>query len=562
MINMKIKPFYLSEDDMEWVNKTYKNMTIEEKIGQLFCPIVFSNKEEELVSIIKEKHIGGALYREGKGSEIQQSHKILQDSSKIPLLLASNLEHGGTGSAVEGTFFGKQMLVAATGDSQKAYQLGKVSCKEGAAVGVNWAFAPVVDIDYNFRNPITNVRTYGSNPEMVLAMGKAYMKGATEEGLAVSIKHFPGDGVDERDQHLLTSTNSLSCEEWKDTYGLIYEGLIDDGALTVMIGHIAMPAYEEKYNKTECKELLPATLSKNLLQKLLREELGFHGLITTDATPMVGFCCAIDRRTAVPMSIECGCDMFLFNKDLDEDYGYMLEGYQKGLLSEERLEEAILRILATKAALKLHNKKSNGTLVPGTQALSVLKCEEHDIWAKECADMGITLVKDTQNLLPLDPSKHKRVLVEMMGDFQSNERVYAHFEKLLAKEGFEVIKYIPEDFTRPLDTVEQFKSKYDLVLYLGNIETASNKTVSRLNWFTFFGLGNNMPWFVNEVPTLFVSVGNPYHLIDAPMVKTYINGYCNSDYVINAVMEKLMGRSEFKGTSPVDPFCGRKDTRY
>lgn len=112
------------------------------------------------------------------------------------------------------------------------------------------------------------------------------------------------------------------------------------------------------------------------------------------------------------------------------------------------------------------------------------------------------------------------------------------------------------------DTVESFKNRYDLVLYLANIETASNKTVSRLNWHTMFGLGNNMPWMVYELPVAFISIGNPYHLLDAPMVKTYINGYCNSEYVMDAVVEKMMGRSEFKGTSPIDPFCGKIDLKF
>ncbi len=562
MIDLKAKPFNLSDSDIDWVMNTYKSMTTQEKIGQLFCPIVFTGDPQALKDLATTKHIGGALYREGQGAEIQRNHKILQDASKIPMLLASNLEHGGTGSAAEGTFFGKQMLIAATGDSEKAYQLGKVSCKEGAAVGINWAFAPVVDIDYNFRNPITNVRTYGSNPDMVLEMGKAYMRGAAEENVAVSIKHFPGDGVDERDQHLLTSVNTMDCETWDATFGMIYKGLIEEGALTVMAGHIALPAYEEKFDGVPVDGVVPATLSSNILQKLLREELGFNGLITTDATPMVGFCAAMERKAAVPLSIEMGCDMFLFNKDLDEDFGYMMAGYENGVLSENRLEEALLRILATKAALQLHEKQAQGTLVPGVEALTALRCETHDTWAKECADQGITLVKDTQKLLPLDPMRHKRVLLEMMGDFPSNERVYKSFEEKLQKEGFEVTKYVPEDFSKPLDTVGTFRSKYDLVLYLGNIETASNKTVSRINWYTFFGLGNNMPWFVEEVPTLLVSVGNPYHLIDAPMVKTFINGYCNSEYVLEAVVEKLMGRSTFKGVSPVDAFCGRMDTRF
>lgn len=562
MINLKANPFFLSEEAIKWVNETYQNMSLEERIGQLFCPIVFAKEEEVLKQLVETKHIGGVLYREGLAEEIQNSHRVLQKYSKIPLLTASNLEAGGTGSAVEGTFYGRELLVAATDNVERAYQLGKVACKEGAAVGVNWAFAPVVDIDYEFRNPITNIRTFGSDPSRVLQMGEGYLKAAKEEGVAVSIKHFPGDGTDERDQHLLTSVNSLSCRAWDRTYGKIYKTLIKKGALTVMAGHIGMPAYEEAFDGVPCKEIIPATLSKNLLQKLLREKLGFNGLITTDATPMVGFCCAEERRIAVPASIENGCDVFLFNKDLEEDIKYMTEGYHNGLLSEQRLEDAVIRILATKAALKLQEKQKDGTLVPGLEALKLLRCEEHDRMAKECADEGVTLVKDTQGLLPISNTKHKRVLLEILGDFNSNDRVYDLFAKRLSEAGFEVTKYVQETFGQPMDNVEQFKKKYDLVFYIANIDTASNKTVSRINWYTFFGSGNNVPWFVKEVPALFVSVGNPYHLIDVPMVKTFINGYCNSEYVIEAVIDKVLGKSEFKGINPIDPFCGRKDTRY
>lgn len=561
-MNLRANPFFLSDEDIQWVENTYEEMTLEEKIGQLFCPIVFTTEEYQLQQLVETKHIGGVLYREGKGEEIQNSHRILQKYSKIPLLTASNLEAGGTGSAVEGTYFGREMLVAATGKVERAYQLGRIACREGAAVGVNWAFAPVVDIDYEFRNPITNVRTFGSDPERVLTMGGAYLKAAKEENVAVSIKHFPGDGVDDRDQHLVTTVNRLSCEEWDVTYGKVYQSLIDQGALTVMAGHIAMPAYEIEFGGMESHKTIPATLSSNLLQKLLREKLGFNGLIITDATPMVGFCAAMERHLAVPTAIENGCDIFLFNKDLDDDIRYMTEGYNKGILSESRLKEAVLRILATKAALKLHEKQQDGTLVPEKEALQVLRCEEHEHLAKECADEGITLVKDTQTLLPLTPKKHRRVLLEMLGEFPSNDRVYGLFEALLTGEGFEVIRYIPENFSHPLDTVEEFRSKYDLVIYIANIETASNKTTSRINWYTLFGLGNNMPWFIEEVPTMFLSVGNPYHLQDVPMIKTFVNGYCNSDYVIRSMVEKILGKSSFRGISPVDPFCGYEETRY
>lgn len=561
-INYKKNPFNLIDTDINWVETTYEKMTLEEKIGQLFFPIVFTGKEEELKQLLDTKHIGGVLYREGEAREIQKNHKILQTHSRIPLLIGSNLEQGGVGAAVEGTYYGKQMAIAATNDKEKAYRLGKVACSEGAAVGVNMSFAPIVDIDYNFRNPITNIRTFGNNPQRVEEMGLEYLRAAKEEGVATAVKHFPGDGCDERDQHLLTSVNDMSCEKWDETFGKIYKSMIDAGTLCVMTGHIAMPAYEERYSNNPIKEVVPATLSKILLQKVLREKLNFNGLILTDATPMVGFCCAMERELAIPKAIENGCDMILFNRDLEEDYDFMMKGYKNGILSPERLEAAVKRILATKASLKLHKKQEDQTLVPNEESLEILCCDKHRKWARECADEAITLVKDTQDLLPLNVNSSRRVLLQILGDFPSNDRVYNQFESLLSKEGFEITKYQPEDFSVKLDNVTDIKRKYDLVMYIGNVDNASNKTVTRINWHTFFGLGNNMPWFVKEVPTVFVSVGNPYHLIDTPMIKTFINGYCNTPDIIEGIVEKLLGRSEFKGINPIDPFCGRKDTTY
>lgn len=561
MINLTKKPFFLAREDIEWVENTKNSMTVEEKIGQLFVPIGYSGDSDYLDNVMLSHHIGGIMYRCGESKEMQQTHRYLQEHSRIPLLIGANLEDGGCGIATDGTQYGKQMQVAATADTKDAYRLGKVSCSEGAAVGCNWAFAPVVDIDRNWRNPITNVRTYGDDPDRVLECGLNYMKAAKEENVLVAIKHFPGDGCDEVDQHILTSVNSLSCEEWDATYGKIYGGLIEAGAQTVMVGHIAQPAYQKLYNPDFPDKLVPATLSPELLKGLLRKKLGFNGLIVTDSTCMVGFSCAMKREKAVPYAIEAGCDMFLFNKDLDEDYNYMLEGYKQGILSEQRLDEAITRILATKAALGLH-KKAKNEIVPNEATLNILKNEEHVKWAKNSADKAVTLVKDTAGILPLSPRKTKKVLLEIMGDFPSNERVLESFRTKLSDEGFEVTVYEHENFETARFDVETFKKSYDLVIYIGNVENASNKVTNRLSWYTFWGNGNNVPWFVAERPVVFISLANPYHLVDVPMIKTYINGYSNSEYVIESVMDKLMGRSSFTGKSPVNPFCGKEYLKW
>jgi beta-N-acetylhexosaminidase len=565
-MDLKAKPFYLSDEDIKWVEETKASLTLDEKLGQLFFPIGYSPNEQYLQYEILSKNPGGLMFRTGKTEELFNAYSYLQTNSKVPMLLAANLEAGGDGIVLEGTSFGKQMQVAATGDPEQAYRLAKVSCSEGQAVGCNYAFAPVVDIDYNYHSPITNVRTYGSDPEKVKKFGLEYMRGAKECGTAVAIKHFPGDGVDEVDQHILTSVNSLSCEEWDRTYGDVYKTLIDEGALSVMVGHIALPAYQKKFNPDLPRKLMPASLSPELLQNLLRDQLGFNGMIITDATPMVGFLCAMDREKSVPYCIEAGCDMILFNKDYDEDIMFMKKGYEEGILSEKRLDEALTRILAMKAALKLHKKRAEGTLAPSRDNLPVIASAEHTAWAKECADKSVTLVKDTQALLPISPKKHRRVLYEIMGGCASERRVEETFVKLMEAEGFEMIPYVKEefDFNKPIkfESVTEFRNKYDLVIYLGNVENASNKTTARLNWHTIFGAGNNIPWFVEVVPTMFISLQIPYHLLDVPMIKTYINAYSNHDYVIEAVVEKILGRSEFKGISPVDPFCGKEYLAY
>ena len=355
--------------------------------------------------------------------------------------------------------------------------------------------------------------------------------------MMTSIKHFPGDGVDERDQHLLTSVNSLSVTNWRKTFGRVYKELIDCGSKAVMIGHIAFPAY--------AGDTMPATLSPKLLQDLLRKELEFNGLTITDATPMVGFCAAMKRSEAVPFTIQAGCDMLLFNRVLEEDVQYMKEGLAKGILTKERLNEAVTRILATKASLGLHKSINHGTAT-----FEDYKKEQYDL-----ADKSITLVKDTQKMLPLTSNKNKRILLQVLGAFDSNTRVVEKVKAELEARDFEVTIYEPETNFFDLGTVESFSKEYDAVLYVANVQNASNQTVARIHWHTLFGLGNNMPWFVKEVPTALISFGNPYHLYDLPMVETVINAYCNYDHFIEMTVKKLTGESSFKGISPVNPFC-------
>ena len=556
-IDLKAKPFCLDDAQIRWVEETLSSMTEDEKIGQLFLPIAYSSDENYLRYEMLRFHVGGLLFKTSPSGEVRSALRFMQDNSRIPLLCAANLEFGSTGFLEDGTMFGQQMAVGAAGKTEHAYRLGYVSCREAAAAGCNFAFAPVSDLDLNWRNPIINVRSYGRDPERVLEMCRAYKRGADENHVAVSVKHFPGDGVDEVDQHLLVSVNTMPIPEWEETYGKVYRGMIEDGAMSFMIGHIDHPEWRHRLNPSLPEGTVPATLSRELMTGLLREHLGFNGLIITDATPMVGYNSSMRHADAVPTTIAAGADIFLFNKSLPEDFEYMKDGIRRGLLTWERVDEAVTRTLAMKAALGL-----NGNPMLPEEAMACIGCGQHHAWARELADDAVTLVKDTEGNLPLDPKKTPRLLLEVLGGGPSDGHIAAYMREKLEAEGFEVTLYQPEDFATYQFGVRPFTDRYDAVLYLGNVENASNKTTNRINWFTFWGHGNNVPWFVHEVPTVFASLANPYHLVDVPMIKTYINCYSNNDETLDALTEKMMGREPFRGTPPTDPFCGKEYLRY
>lgn len=563
MLNLKANPFYLSDKDVGWVESTLAGMTKEEKIGQLFCLIAAQGTEEEIKRIYKVMKPGGIMYRPMKTEEAVSLTNVIDKYAEIPLLIAANLEKGGNGIVEEGTLLHAPLGIAATDDVKNAERLGTLCAREGGAVGANWAFAPIIDIDYNFRNPITNTRTLGSDPERVKNMGLAYVKAVQAGGLAASIKHFPGDGMDERDQHLVTSINSLPSDDWDKTYGAAYKACIDAGALTCMIGHIMQPSWSKKLNPAlKDEEIMPATLSSELKLGLLRGKLGFNGMIVTDATTMAGFTIPMPRSKAVPASIATGADMFLFTKNLQEDYDFMKAGVEDGTITAERLDEAVTRILATKAALKLHEQKELPTL---EKARKVIGCAEHLNWANECADQSVTLVKEEKGVLPVVPDKYKKILFypiesEQGVAYSVKAGVCDHFKKLLEEQGFEVETFVPtqgmEGTQRGINEVIE---GVDLIVYLANMSTKSNQTTVRIEWQQ--PMGANVPTFINQVPTIFISVENPYHLLDVPRVKTFINAYNSNDAVLDAIVEKLMGRSEFKGVNPIDPFCGKWDTR-
>lgn len=563
-MNLKNNPFYLNDNDIKWVNSTLASMTEEEKIAQLFCLITYTDDEDYLTYLAQTLKVGGVMTRTMSLNEIVNTVTRLQKNAKIPMLISANLEAGLNQACFEGTRVGCPMGIAATGDKKYATELARVIGEEASTLGINWAFAPIIDIDYNFRNPITNTRTFGSNKETVARFGETYVKEIQTHGIAASIKHFPGDGVDERDQHLLASVNTLSCEEWDKSYGMVYKTCIEAGAKTVMVGHIMQPAWSKKLNPTlKDAEIMPGLIAPELLNGLLREHLGFNGLIVTDSTTMAGMGTVMPREKAVPLTIASGCDMFLFTKNLEEDFAFMTEGVKSGVITKERLDEAVTRILALKASLKLHEKNN---LPDKAKAREIVGSAEHKEIAKEVARKSITLVKNEEGVLPISPEKFKRVLVykkegaaNAFGGGVSSGACDKFIEKL-KNAGFDVSVFVPgggwEGMAKP---VKDIYENYDLIIYLVSLATKSNQTIVRLEWAE--PMGADVPVYMNSVPTIMISLENPYHLLDAPRVKTYINTYGGSDEILDALMDKMTGKSDFMGISPVDAFCGKWDTR-
>ncbi len=568
MVNLKAKPFFLDDGKIAWVEKTLASMTTRQKVGQLFCLNVVDESVAGLLAELKRLDMepGSYMTRSMPARVVQQNFRDLQAYSKLPLLFAANLERGADGVCDEGTCFGTQMEVAATNDLEMSYRSGLVCGREGAALGCNWNFGPILDIDTNFHNPITNTRVSSSDPEKVLEMNRAFIRGMRETGMAVSIKHWPGDGRDERDQHMVTSINTCTVEEWDETYGRIYRAMIEEGAETLMSAHIMLPAYSRKLRPgIRDEEILPGSLSEELNNDLLRGQLGFNGLIVSDATTMNGFMQAMAREKAVPLCIAHGVDIFLFACNLEEDFGFMMKGVEDGVITAERLDEAVTRILALKAYLRLPEKLAAGTMVPGEEALRVFEDDTHRKWAKECADKAVTLVKDTQHILPLDPKKYRRVLLHVLGDVggyhDPTTNHAARFIAQLEKRGFEITRFDPSrpDLQYIGTSVKSLQERFDLILYFANIKTSGSDTVARIRWADPGALDSTR--YIYDIPTVFVSVDNPYHLLDAPKVKTFINGYTPNDYVVDAVVEKLVGESAFQGVNPVDPFCGLWNAR-
>lgn len=588
LVDLRKKPYSLDEEAISWIEETIAQMTLDEKIGHLFVNMGSQRTEEYLTGVLNDYKIAAVRYNPGPAADIWEQNYILQTKSKIPLLIAANTESGGNGAVTDGTKIGDEIKIAATADPSYAYEMGKVAGLEAAAVGCNASFAPIMDLSRNWRNPIIANRTWGANVDQVIELSKEYMRGIMEHGIVPFAKHFPGDGIDERDHHLSFASNPMTKSEWMETFGRIYGEMADAGLPGIMAGHIHLLNVEkEMHPEREFDDMLPASLNKTLLDELLRGELGYNGAIVTDASHMIGMTASMPRRELLPTAIEAGCDLFLFFNDPEEDLRWMKEGLENGLLSEERLHDALRRTLGLKAKLGLHlfEGRRQEIMLPKEEALALIGRDEAKQLAKEVADKAITLVKAKQEgILPVNPERYKRILLVEVDGYKGGfgaminagkKRAADTLKELLEARGHQVsiwentearIAKLPEE-ERPAAIANVYASKrpiaeitdnYDLIINL--VDVNSGGTTQRIIWPAAKGTPDQ-PFYVHEIPTIVVSVQHPFALADMPQVATYINAYDGLPVTLEALVAKLAGESAFTGVSPVDAYCGLVDTQ-
>jgi len=586
MVDLRAIPYCLGDEDIKWVEETIASLTDEEKVGQLFFQLTQSKDEEYIKNLADTYHLGGYRYNPGHPMDLQNQNRYIQKYTKVPAFIACNTEQGGDGAVPGGTYIGAGVKIGATRNLEYARALGKMSNEEAKLIGCNMAFAPVCDIGYNWQNTECINRAFGNDPKLVADMSVQYLEGAHElEGFACAAKHFPGNGLDFRDAHTANNINNLSVEEWDASYGYVYKSLINAGLDAIMGGHIMMPTYTKAINPDiKDDDMMPATLSKELMTTLLRDKLGFNGMVVTDASHMVAMTDRMKRVDMLPAAINAGCDMFLFFNDPEEDFATMLNAYKTGIISEERMTEALTRIIGLKAKMGLH-KKERADLVPGPEALAGLGKQEYKDMQKAISEDALTLVKyKDEDVLPITPDKYKRIMIVRLKPADSpmsflmkamgmggNNPAEALKDRLIAK-GFEAFVYeSPLDVMKKkveagekpsLDlyfagknAIKDFVSGQDLIITVCDVSSGRPA----------YGLskgGGEIPWYVFELPVVVVGVGQPTMLADLPQARTYINAYDTKDTTLDALVEQLMaGPDAFKGQDPIDSFCGLFDAR-
>ena len=531
--------------------KIIDNLSPDELIGQLMCVnISASTTPESFEAYCQRRKPGSIFIMRRTGEDVKTFLEIANKYSPVPVIVASDIENGpGKGLLGEHTL-PDCMSWGACDDPKLLEKAGEETAKICRKNGIHWTFAPIVDLNKNPNNPESNIRSISDEPQRVIRIAGAHMEGMQKNGYMVTAcKHFPGQGMDDRNSHFVTVNNPLSKKEWMNTYGAVYKAMIQKGTPSIMVGHITLDAFEKE--RDAFFGAPPASLSKALMTDLLKCKLGFKGCIVSDAMGMIGSAayCPIDRL--IVNFINAGGDMYLFPRETE--YDALKAALEEGDVSMERLKDAAMRVMILKGVARLFEDQDK-VLAEIEDTISIGET------GQQIADKSIKLVRNVNQTVPVDlPHGSKVLLVNMMEDFfhkppTGNE--FAAMKEALIEEGFEVTELIVPSYAK----IKEERDKYDLILI--NVKFSSRDYHGgslRIAWDNIDALWHA---YIFQHPKVVVtSFGDPYKIYEMPYVKEYINAFSNTDDSQRAVVKVILGKIPAQGKNPVNfpPYFNRED---
>lgn len=529
----------LTPDQQHWADETLRRMSLEQMIGHLLCPAVHLNDPKALdhwLRILEKVPLGCIFAGPAPGEKIRAALEQMQKHVPVPLLVAADLEHGAVTVEGMGTEFPSMMAAGAADDPELMRGMGRATALEGTHVGIHWTFSPVVDLNYNFQNPVTNTRALGDDPDRSIRLLPPLIQGMQELQLGATAKHFPGDGLDDRDQHLCTSLNTLPVGQWRETYGRVWKAAIDAGVMSVMSGHIAFPDFEGLAHDPE--SALPATLSRRLQEDLLRGELGFQGVIVSDAAPMLGIATRCRTEDTAILNLETGSDVFLF-ADTENDYLRLLNAVRSGRLSEARIRESVRRVIEMKARLNLHRSLFS----PAPSADQTRQIHQT---AQTIADRSVTLLRgDSRPPLQLKPGA--RILtVTIRYENQGRKPLdLTVFDEELKARGFQVEHLLNPGHHKLREVAGQYDAVFcnlyvTMHMMIGTIRTAGPVVMNL--WRTFYR---------DHSHVFFTTFGNPYLLYEFPHLPNLLATFSPCEASQRSAVKAWLGEMPIQGRSPV-----------
>ncbi len=539
-----------------WAELTLEALTLEEKVGQLIMPWVLgdyapegSPSHERMLEYIEKRKIGGVIMSVGTPIEVAAKLNDLQRHAEIPLLVAADLETGagfrmrgavhvpGTIDLGGATDFPSLMAVGATGQERLAYEMGRITALEARAVGIHVPFAPVLDVNNNPDNPIINVRSFGEDPEQVSRMGISFIRGVQENGAIATGKHFPGHGDTETDSHVALPVIRHDRARMDSVELRPFQEAIAAGMGAIMTAHISVPSLNGGVRE-------PATLSPLVLTSILRDQMGFGGIVFTDAMDMAAISRQHNSGEAAVRAIEAGNDVVLMPASVEGAVKGVVEAVKTGRLSEERIDQSVMRLLETKERIGLHEDR----FVSIDKIQDVVGVPAHTEIADEIAERSITLLQNGRTLLPLAGTRSARVL----------SITYRRSSDLLAGRYFN--RTLREVYPR-LSTVELDADASD-DSYTGALRRARNSQLVIVSTYVTAAsisgrstIPEELADFIQRLtrigtPHIVVSFGNPYLISDFPDVQAYMLAWNGSEASQRAAARAMFGRFEVAGRSP------------